>query len=102
MDPLAAALCGLGAIVIASGEVTTSTDSLALFAAFAGVHRAMRTGASRALIGVPAAIWILAHFWSFVPDRVVESIAPLNSFLKRAPKSLSGIVLLVALLVMVG
>ena len=102
MDPLAAALCGLGAIVIASGEVTTSTDSLALFAAFAGVHRAMRTGASRALIGVPAAIWILAHFWSFVPDRVVESIAPLNSFLNRAPKSLSGIVLLVALLVMVG
>ena len=102
MDPLSAALCGLGAMVIASGTATTSTGALALFAAFAGVHRALRTGASRALIGVPAVVWILGNLWTFVPDRVVASIAPSDSLVRRTPASLAELVLVVALLVLVA
>src|SRR5688572_13784876 len=101
MDPLTAALCGLGGMVILSGRASTPAASLLLFAAFYGVYRATRTGMAKALIAFPAAIWLVANLWSFVPESILDAVASPPSLLRKAPENLSSILLIVALVIMV-
>src|SRR5690606_13555890 len=93
--------CGLGAALIL-GSPRASVSTLLLFAAFYGVHRAIRTNVSKVLIGTPALVWMLGNLWSFLPQALVEAIQRESPLLGRAPENLSATVLAVALVVMVA
>ena len=89
-------------MVILRGSASEPVGALILFLAFYGVHRVMRTGLSKALIAAPAVVWIVASFWSFVPESVVRSIGAASPMLMKAPESLSALALSIVLLTMVG
>lgn len=99
MDPLAAAFCGLGAAVVLGMDGDDAPGAFLLFLGFYGVYRALRTPATKALIPVPALIWIVGHLWDLLPDKLVDTVAPSSSVLHRAPYNLSATLFLAALVV---
>ncbi len=72
-------------------------SAFALALGFYGVHRALRTGLTKALIAAPALMWLGGHFWEFVPERVVDRVTQLSPLVQAAPANLGMTVFLVAL-----
>lgn len=60
-------------MVIMRGGESTPVSALALALGFYGIHRALRTGLTKALIATPALVWLLEHLWSFVPERLIDA-----------------------------
>lgn len=72
-------------------------SAFALALGFYGVHRALRTGLTKALIAAPALMWLVGHLWEFVPERVVDRVTQLSPLVQAAPANLGMTVFLVAL-----
>jgi len=104
MDPITAALCGLGAVAIATGGAD-ATSCLLLFLGLWGVRRATRSPVTTALLGVPAAMWLVGHLFTFTPARVDSWVREggrlSGGFLEHAPDNAAAMLYLAALLVLV-
>lgn len=88
-------------ILYGGDPAVTPSSALLLFAAFYGVHRVLRTAASRALIVLPGLFWFFGNLRSFLPGSVAYEMASASPLLAHAPENLAAIVLLAALLGMV-
>ena len=102
MDVVGGALCAIGAASLLRGSPGDSVGALLLFMGFYGVHRALRTGASQALIAAPTIVWLAFNLWTFVPESLVDGISKASPTVERAPEAIGSIVLVAALLAMVA
>ncbi len=99
MDPVAAALLGLGAATLLVSVTGVPTDATALFVLGAGLYGVTRaTGRGGKWLAAPAGIWFLMHAWEVLPDKL--SAYPFSTehpTLYATPVWLGGVVLLVTL-----
>ena len=100
MDPSVRRAAGRAQCSRYERERDVLASALALAVGFYGVHRAMRTGLTKALVVAPAAIWALGNAWRVVPDRLTQTVLSEPSILVQTSMNLATTVFLVALLAM--
>lgn len=103
MDPIAAALCGAGAVWIMTGVHGASLMDLFVAAgAFYGISRVTRSRAVLGLLGVLVVVWFLDHFWTLVPTKLFSvGFGAENAKHHDAPDWWAGVFMHGALLVSV-
>ena len=102
MNPLAAALCGVGAAVLAAftkGRRRSTVLSRSCFwgAAFYGVSRATQSRAALVLIGALPVVWLLEHVSDFTPERVIAVAGHGSSPFLSSTRWLATVALTIAL-----